>query len=413
MNADNSPDLTARVQYFARANDPACPADSTAFATAFLDPSKKGVQTSLPFDALQNYTDYSSSIDNWIFAGEILDLDPDSPYCFQVCLQDHGRTEANCSVGSGRTLLDSVAPQFNGLSSATPLQDGRSVEVKWNLAKEDQTSREVIQYQIQHTNLFNSDGSPQFKDPLADNDLIVAQPGVSSISILNLLTGTKYCFQATAIDNAVPNPNRNTPLDRAQCTTTYDNHPVAQNISIGISNIVEPYKIPIEFIVTDREAEIPGHRVAIDKISYRLNPGEWRDIDPSHLTGVLDNLFAASSINQAKTNQIIFNTLPYFSGEQKIEFRIRLQDFLAPSSASGNASTQMTSNSSEVDSRPLVIFPGMASISTFENRDLAGCELQAGSGHDRSGWISLLFLSLTIGIGALLRREIPTRARRS
>jgi hypothetical protein len=405
LNADNFPDLSARVQYFSRANDPACPATTGDFKTAFANKSKGGIERSLAFDALNSYTDFSSSIENWVFAGELSDLDPDTAYCFQVCLKDEARIESSCSVGSARTLFDTVAPQFNGVTSATPLSNGRSVQVKWSLAKEDQTSREVIQYQIQQTTQFDRDSAPVFKDLLSDKDIVVVQSGANSAILDNLQTGTRYCFQATAVDNALPNSNRNTPSGRWQCTTTFDNRPVAQNISIGSAITPEPYRIPISFIVIDREAEIPGHRVSLDSIYFRLNNAEWTLIEPANITGNFDNLKASSSVNNASPNEIIFDTLPYFSGEQQIEFKIKLKDFLQVSGLSGNASTQIISNSAETQSSGLIIFPGMASISSFQNQTLSGCELNIGANGAVPISVVLAF-ALCAFAALLLRRSL-------
>jgi hypothetical protein len=404
LNTDNSPDLTSRVQFFRRPAE-GCPTTESAYTKNPANEALGWTQADLRFDALRASTDIGSNIINCVSAGEIIDLEPDTPYCFRVCQQDaSGQIERNCSTMPARTLLDSVAPRFDGLIEASPQIDGRSIRVGWNLAKEDQTTREVIQYQIQKTNVFDSMGQPLFKDILNDPEVVLVEGGKTQIVVGNLETGVRYCFQATALDNALPTANRDTPENRWQCASTLDNRPMVKNIRIAGSVADEPYKIRIQFQVLARQAELEGYRIFVESMSYQLGRGEWKPIDKQDLNGNIENLLASSSINSAPDNAIVLNTLPYFSGEQNFSVKIQVRDFLQRADLAGNAVTQPISNTSETESDQTQVFSGMASIGSFQNQSLSGCELN-GSRRPETVKLPVLFLLMITGIACLFLRE--------
>jgi hypothetical protein len=402
LNSDNSPDLAISVLYFPRVRDEGCnrprsgPGGYEERYLSYKNTSR--LPEPISFDALSIYSDRSQLIENCVPAGEIADLAPDTPFCFSICQRDDsGNQEINCTNTDQRTLPDRISPSFLGLNSAHALSDGRSVQVRWDLALEDRTTNEVIQYQIQSTSEFTADGMPIFVDLLGDPSVITVGSGLTSVTATNLKTATRYCFQATALDDF---NNRNTPPDHYVCATTLDNRPSLQEISFQSSNPEEPYQLSIKFKVVDREAEVPGHFLRFEALEYRLDGGEWKAVERSHLSGNLDSLKAASSLLAAPFNEVIFNTLPYFSGEHLLELRMTIKDELTEVDLAGNAVREVVSSTSQAQSQAATVFPGMSRSAAFSDQGVSGCTLKLRvtpeRGEPHLGLILLLAISILL-----------------
>lgn len=403
LNADNFPDLGVQIQHLpqAKAANQSC----TNFQN---DPNSQS--RSYGFDTLSLFSDPSASDRPCVLAAEVTNLNPATNYCFRVCQFDEdGLTEEGCSPVTTTSLNDTEAPDFKGITSLIGLSSGTSLQAFWQRATEpgsnNEASGNVVQYEVRVTKSFDASGHAVYNDDIAAK---IVKGNETNAVLENLETNTLYCAKVSALDGA---GNRSAPPKAQLCTKTLDNRPQVSILSIRSLNPDQAYNLVVEFQILDRLADLPNHKVIFDKLEYKIEDKDWMTVDSKFLSNFdLNYLLASTSASMPAINRLVWNTLPYFSGEKKVMMRIRVKNN-AGNGLFGNTLSSSAGNFSDVDSTDQqTVFQGMTNISSYGRGSLNGCSLQANDSRPST----LLWLWMCAGFVTLfgLRRASSKRSRR-
>ncbi len=375
-HGENSADLFAQTQVKIKSADTACEDENY---------EQNSISTILPFDALKSYTDATLGIQNCLRVGLVNDLEPNTTYCIKSCLLDSSNNrEVNCLEGKAFDQGDDiVAPEFAGIKSAEPMEDGLSIKVKWD-APVTQDSQEPINYKISYTQSYDENGVPQF--PNDGTSRVTDDETAVELTVDQLNTGEPYCFKVTVYDNYQNSSDGN---GKYLCTQTLNNAPMLDALTIT-RDPKDAFKFFVNFRVLDREA---NDGIVIKSLSLKTDEAsQWIAMNSRHFGG--DSFLAAGdSVATAPMHTVTTDTLAYFSGEkQGFQFKFEIED------SSGNRSIVM--------SRPVTILRTMSVNSSYaKSFSVCGTILAPQSSSHTQVHLLILLMAL-LGSVFLIRRRL-------
>ncbi len=393
---DHSFDLTATLTW-----TPANECNSATFSS-----SRDIVSKSFKVDALNTVSRSQRSASACVIAGRISNLEPNTSYCFRSCMSDaQGHTSNTCWALTYKTQKDQTARSPFEISSLRASDSGEGLDVRWSVLDPDYVEERYIRYELR----------VEQNGEIIQNT--VAAIDERRMRIEGLKTAENYCVSLWAVDRegSLVESSRG-----SVCSQTLDNRPRVEGVHILGYKLDEPYRVIVGFSVLDREEST---FVTLESLEYRLDGGEWKLFN-NHDLELAQPLRTSSFQNDASTNQLIINSLPYFSGEQRIELRFYLKKS-PPGLLSSDTSTALERDFyalSESDS--LTVFEGKTTTTQYARGSLSGCSLSAKAStaspsfdeSEPSLTSLILFLLMTLFLAAWRHRltnKLSSRRHRS
>jgi len=369
---ENSADMIGFVQVKLKAANLSCAAENYQQASQSL---------ALPFDAINSVN--ITGFNNCLYVGEIGNLLDNTQYCFKTCLRDmNNNNEANCLEGQGVTTQpDSVPPDFAGIRNLIPQEDGVSLKAEWDPPRYQQILQEPITYVIRATSLFDQDGNPIFD---GNEEVREADPSAIDIVIDRLNTGAKYCVRVAARDS-----NQNMNGNAATiCGQTLNNIPFIDSLSVS-SDSIQPQKLNLNFRVIDRQRD----GVRVSKLEYKTSDAsEFIEVNNRSFSGNSDFFVSADNATEAPMQNIVWDTLPYFSGHHDgFQIQLTFQDI------QGNETT--------VQTQPTTAFSAQSrNSSVVRQGSHFGCSSSPRSSPNSNVDMGLIILGLFVALRLRLKR---------
>jgi hypothetical protein len=373
---ETSPDMVAQVQVKLKADGIAC---------ADEDFNQAAQSRTFVFDALSAFGGDDLATQSCLFVGEVNNLEPAQTYCFKTCLRDlSGNSEGDQCIDAAafNSGTDTTAPDFAGITEATPLDDGKSIEVQWNPPVLQDQTQEPITYLVQYTANFDANGLPLFSET---DDVREADRSATSLTVDRLSTDTRYCFVVEAVDDF----DNSSDTKNYLCSSTLNNKPQVEGLRM-VRDEIEANRVLLNFRVIDRTQD----RVNLVSMKYRVTGfTSWIDVNDRHLSGNTSGMISGNSFDTAPQQSIEFDTLAYFSG-QRDGFQLQL----TLSDTEGNMTI--------VETDSMTAFSAQ-SRNSASVRGVGACSVNANaSSSSTSGLILCLLIAFGLGLLQIQRRAL-------
>lgn len=339
----------------------------------------------------------------------IQNLQPQTTYCIRTCLSDRS---GNREDGVDPTFVGPTIP-FNNcqstelttakranapiqISQLKPTSSGTGLEVGFKVLDADFLATQGVKhFLIEWTDAMDNFGSPFFNDA---QRVSVINKDEREFTIEKLETAHKYCARIKALNSTESIIEATDPV----CSETLDNRLRVIPLSIGSASTNESYKLAVKFYVVNPNPLSANEKVEFVKLQVKpAGSADWITVSENDLTLPKQRtLHWDKTQSNQSLNEIVFDSLAYFSGNQQVEFKISVQKqvgYTVQSQADTSEPSTLGAES-QTNFGPYPVFSDKSAQSNYTNSALSGCSLNT----TRTEFSLIGILSVIMALGILL-----------